>query len=604
MVKASGGGTTESRAIHSLARDEHHMGGLPGRYRYHLILGDGHRSQFNLALQLGATALAIKAAMFDTKLRWKLARLRRKFSRDWVATLHEVNVLSRRGQPPRIHPLVVKTQRIYLEASRRVAAAMDNPPDWVPRLLDDWQQTLLAYERHDRAWLARRMDAFAKYEFYTSVLGDRGCSWAELPRHKRLADELVLLDQSYHDFSHPGSVFQQLEQAGLLNHRVGPRIEPGQEAEPFIPEVATRARPRAIFIRDHRNRPGFAIDWSCIQDHRQHRMIRLDDPFARELGDWVSMSRSRRPFRSDLSDPSILHEISQIYERGRYEEAHAILLRGEMIYHLHGNELSGEVLRQKAWLHARCGLPDGEQLLSYVYFEPPTTLSGINDYCNVLRFVGLCPRLEQMQPWIERGRMILRADDGADDVEQAAVFREHVAVAFARNGRTDEAMALLAPALAEPARGRTSLRLQAQLLATLGETCRRRGQAAEARRALHGAMHIQVDHDYVGDLSYCTWLSLAKSEDRPVDGIRWLERALALQRQNRDRVGLAAALLLEARLSDNGALADDNRNQVLAIRNQLPALRRCPVLSRIVDHWDAWINGDQIDREREDFWGL
>jgi tetratricopeptide (TPR) repeat protein len=604
MVTASGGATTESRAIHSLARDEHHMGLSPGRYRYHLLLGDGHRSQFNLALQLGATALAIKAAMFDCKLRRQLARLRRQFSEDWVATLHDVNVLSRHGQPVIVHPLVVTTQRLYLEAARRVVRAMDKPPEWVPRLLEDWQQTLLAYERQDRAWLASRMDAFAKYEFYTAVLNAQQCSWAELPRRERLFDELSLLDQSYHEFCCPGSVFRQLERTGLLNHRVGPLIEPGRESDPYIPEVATRAKPRAIFIRDHRNRPEFTIDWSYIQDNRRRRVVHLEDPFAQELGEWVPAIRRRRSLGIDIFESPTRDEILQVYDHGRYEEAHALLLDGEMAHQLHGVELPDSVRRQKAWVHARCGLLDGERLLAQVYREPPTSLIGITDYCHVIRFVGLCPRLERILPWIERGRRLLRTNIPSGDVEQAAIFREHAAVAFTRNGRTDEALDLLEPALAEPARGQTSLRSQAQLLATLGETYRRIGRIAEARQALDEAARIQVDRDYAGYLSYCTWLSLAKSEASPESGVGWLERALAIQRQNRDRVAIAATLLLEARLSDNSDLADANRNRVLAIRNQLPALRECPTLSRIVDHWDAWINCDQLDLEREDFWGL
>ena len=97
---------------------------------------------------------------------------------------------------------------------------------------------------------------------------------------------------------------------------------------------------------------------------------------------------------------------------------------------------------------------------------------------------------------------------------------------------------------------------------------------------------------------------MAKSEARPADGIRWLERAKAVQQRNRDRVGLVTTLLLEARLSDDQMLIEENKVQVRAIRNELPALCQCPLLDRIMDHWDAWIDPDEIDREQEDFWGL
>ncbi len=132
MELATGGGTTEMRAIHSTAREEHHMGARPKHFRYHQILGDGHRSHFNLALQFGATALAIKAILFDSKLRSELQRLRKEFGKSWVATLQQLNVLAAPGQPLGIHPLVLTTQRLYLEAARRYAdtlterAAMDS----------------------------------------------------------------------------------------------------------------------------------------------------------------------------------------------------------------------------------------------------------------------------------------------------------------------------------------------------------------------------------------------------------------------------------------------------------------------------------------------
>jgi hypothetical protein len=48
VLAADRGGTTvEGRALFSTARQEHHVGNRRGLYRCHLILGDGHRSQFS-----------------------------------------------------------------------------------------------------------------------------------------------------------------------------------------------------------------------------------------------------------------------------------------------------------------------------------------------------------------------------------------------------------------------------------------------------------------------------------------------------------------------------------------------------------------------------
>jgi tetratricopeptide (TPR) repeat protein len=604
MAKASGGGTTDSRAVHSLAREEHHMGRLPRRYRYHLILGDGHRSQFNLALQLGATALAVKAVTLDAELRKQLVSLRKEFSPDWITTLREVNVLSRGGRPLQIHALVLPTQRLYLEAARRVAAAMEAPPDWIHRTLADWEQTLLAYERLDRTWLARHLDAFAKYDFYSAVLADRGCEWTGLLRQTALFRELALLDQSYHEFCHADSVFSQLEAAGMLDHRVGPRIEPGQEPEPYVPEVATRARPRARFIRDHRHSSDFELDWSVIQDRRQHRYIRLDDPFAAELGEWVSISRASRGGSRGPAEERLVGEVLNMVDLGHFFEAQTLLEHAEMFCGMEGVEMTTEVLRQRAWLRARGGFQDGESLLRHVYRDPPTTLRGMADYCGLYRFTGLCPNLHAMQLWIERGLILLTRGVSDEDIEDAAVLREHAGTALARHGRTDHALVLLQPGLAEPVWQRTSTRMQAQLLAALGETYRRMGQRSEARRMLERAMRMQMEYEWFDQLSYSTWPSLAKFEEHPADGLAWLTQAKQVQQRGRDRVGLATTLLLESRLANGARDVEDNKNQVLEIRSPLPALRQCPVLTRILDHWDAWIAPDDIDRQSDDFWGL
>lgn len=604
MAKASGGGTTDARAIHSLAREEHHMGHCPRRYRYHLILGDGHRSHFNLALQLGATALAVKAVTFDAQLREQLVSLRHEFSPDWIATLREVNVLCRGGRPLQIQPLVLRTQRLYLQAARRVAAAMEAPPAWIQRTLADWQRTLLAYEHLDRTWLARHLDAFAKYDFYSAVLADRGCSWAGLRRQTALFRELALLDQSYHELCRDDSVFSQLETAGMLDHRVGSRLEPGQEPEPYVPEVATRARTRARFIRDHRHSSDLELDWSCIHDRRQLRYIRLDDPFAEALGEWIPISKARRAASRGPAEECLLAEVVNLVDRGHFTEAQTLQQHAEMFCGLEGIETTSALLRLRAWFRARSGSLDGESLLRDVYRDRPTTLRGIADYCGVYRFTGLCPDWFAMQPWIERGQALLARGVSHEDIEDAAAFREHAGLALARHGRTNHALVLLQPALAEPAWQRTSLRLQAQLLAALGETYRRKGLVIEARSALERAQRIQLEHTWLGQLAYSTWPSLAKLEADPADGLVWLARARPLQQRGQDRVGLATTLLLESRLANGAREMEDNKNQVLELRNALPALRQCPVLTRILDHWDAWTAPDDLDRQREDFWGL
>jgi pup-ligase protein len=287
MELATGGGTTEQRAIHSTAREEHHMGARPRLYRYHQILGDGHRSQFNLALQFGATALALKAIFFDKKLAGDLDRIGAfPPTESWVALLRRLNVLAPLGKPLGIDPLITRTQRVYLNGARRYADSLREMPEWIPDTLRDWEQTLTAYERLDRPWLAARLDTFAKYEFYSAVLREMGKTWETLPEHRGVFTELALLDHSYHDFCSPESVFVRLERAGMLQHRVGEQTKPGQENDPFVPETKTRAQARARFIRENATQGKFIVDWPWVFDVENGRRRTIFDPFAKQYDQW------------------------------------------------------------------------------------------------------------------------------------------------------------------------------------------------------------------------------------------------------------------------------------------------------------------------------
>jgi hypothetical protein len=289
MEQDIGGNTTGHRAIHSTCREEHHVGSLEGLYRYHPIIGDGHRSQFNLALQLGATALALQAICGDADFDRHLSRLP-PLATDgsWLRALRAFNVLAEPGAAPRVHPAALGIQNVYLEASRSFAARQEASPEWAPRLLDEWQATLDAAARGDDEWLSRRLDAFIKHKLFSRLLEARGVSWTQLPRRLDVFYELALSDQDYHEFAREDSVFHRLEAAKLLSHRVGESVAPGGEAEAFVPETSTRARARARFIKEHAGAAGetLCMDWAMVYDLRKCRVRKLYDPFAAEYGPW------------------------------------------------------------------------------------------------------------------------------------------------------------------------------------------------------------------------------------------------------------------------------------------------------------------------------
>ena len=281
MRRTDGGGTTQDRAIHSTCREEHHMGTRPDSFRYHLILGDGHRSQFNLALQVGATALALRVVEETPDLEHRLARVGSiQIRRSWLSTLRRFNLLARSGEEPRVDPKVIAVQRVYLDAAKEWYDGEREAPPWVPRLLGDWEATLAALETMDLSWLSERLDTFIKYRLWSDVLHGAGRTWHELRNATQTQSELALIDHDYHAFCDPNSPFVRLDRRGLLAQRVGAPIVPGHEAEPFVPDTQTRARARGRFIRENARKNHLVMDWSAAHDARDGRRWDLSDPFA------------------------------------------------------------------------------------------------------------------------------------------------------------------------------------------------------------------------------------------------------------------------------------------------------------------------------------
>lgn len=287
LAADTGGGTTDRRALFSTSRQEHHAGGRPGHYRCHLILGDGHRSHFSQLLHLGTTALVLRAV---EALPDRVAPIPRRAgadqSRFWLASAREFNLLAKPGRPLRVSPLSVDVQNFYLDLASDFVARLDNPPDWADRLLGDWSETLSRLRDADEDWLARRLDPWIKHRIFSAWLSERGNCWQDVSGRPDLLDGLALLDGDYHTFSDDENLFDRIEDAGLLQHRSSPRIDPGAEAIPFVPRVETRARSRARFILESYMIPGLVMDWSVVEDSGERLRRRLDDPFASSYTPW------------------------------------------------------------------------------------------------------------------------------------------------------------------------------------------------------------------------------------------------------------------------------------------------------------------------------
>lgn len=282
IAREVGGGTCENRAIHSTAREQQLVGTGPW-HRYHLVVGDGLRSQFSLALQTGTTALVLKAIAANPQCVGPLPRTPSGRPHVWLQALRRFNVLAQPGEPLRVHPLVIKVQHLYLDAAQRWANHVGEVPTWVPKILATWKRTLDALEKNDTDWLVRRLDPWIKHELFSEYLRRRGHQWKDAPCNRNLLAQLALLNQNYHEITNPNSLFNTLDQTGELDHRIAPFLLPGREDEPFVPLTGTRSRARARFIQNHATEQGIAANWDTVIDMSGDRSWSLNDPFAIEF---------------------------------------------------------------------------------------------------------------------------------------------------------------------------------------------------------------------------------------------------------------------------------------------------------------------------------
>lgn len=615
-----GGGTTHERALVSLGREEHHMGEDRTRFRCHLLLGDGHRSQWNRAMHFGCTALALKAIDFDATLLHRLPALPpTNLDNPWVKVTHGFNILALAGESPRVDPLVVIVQRVYLDGARRWADSLSDPPGWVGRLLDDWQTMLTAFERNDLDWLDRRLDAWIKYRLFTTVLKQAGDRWADVPDNKELSARLALVDHSYHEFTSTRSAFAQLDGAGALDHRVGDVTPPGSESEAYVPDTTTRARPRAQFIKEHRGSATLFVDWSVVHDVQQRRFRRLDHPFAQAFGPWQNQPPAVDNFDFELfrraasrrrgTEGSSGHEVDQrlaevlsSYEAGRYEEASGRLdaLAALGVQQFDESQRKS-YLRYRTFVETRRGMLEAARYLGELPAREWFDLQIACDNAFVARFSGLAPRHDFGQ-CVDFGMSLLSSNPTAPC---PPALHEHHGASLAVQGNLAEAREVLERTRAS-ALWVGNDRILARLLVLLADVYRQLNEPSVARSRLEEAEDLQVSNGYEGDLADFTCLTQARLETDRRSVSSLLEQARSIQTGSGNRMGLARTLLLQARLVPPrySFTSERSKRRVQKLVSRIPALAECRLTTKIIAHWREWTSGDTPAGERDHFWGL
>ncbi|MFQ5654371.1 MAG: proteasome accessory factor PafA2 family protein [Planctomycetota bacterium] len=312
-----------------------------GYHRLHLICGESLSSHRAAWLKVATTALVvalveagIASERGGLKLRGPLGAME-VFSRDTACR-------ERVPLAPGIELTAAQIQRHYLELAegsldspfmppwaeaicrewRRVLDALDEDPEGLSRTLD-WRIKLSLYRDHARrrgfppervtAWndivagletargklgkarsgeddpvplvdlaLSTRSPIRAEVKELDPLLRKAGLAWSELPSFLELRQELFELDMRFGQLGEEG-IFQRLDEAGLLEHRVeGVRDIDRARREP-PPTSRARLRGETIRrLRRQRKKAESYCDWRCVWDLKRKKRLDLSDPFATE----------------------------------------------------------------------------------------------------------------------------------------------------------------------------------------------------------------------------------------------------------------------------------------------------------------------------------
>ncbi len=150
-----------------------------------------------------------------------------------------------------------------------------------------------------------------------------------------------------------------------------------------------------------------------------------------------------------------------------------------------------------------------------------------------------------------------------------------------------------------------SARMKARILATAGEALRLTGDQRQAGRYLKEAVQIQLEHRYFGLLADFTYASLAKWE-------RTWPPVPAVAGQGHQHPDAATGITSDIRTRScwkrDSATARTGwkppEQTILTHREALPALAECPLLGRILEHWEKWVGREKLTDEDDEFWGL
>ncbi|MEY2409048.1 MAG: proteasome accessory factor [Verrucomicrobiota bacterium] len=637
--------STDSRGIYHF-KDESLS--CPGWSRLHLLCGESVMSHRAMLLKAGTTALVV--AMIegglnpgvDVRLKMPIEAMR-AFNAD--TTAGATGRLAAGG-----HMTALEIQRHYLEFAE-AHLAHGCMPAWAAPLCRCWRETLDSLRRGIPA-VDRMLDWAIKHSLYEErirrrgitsqqlafwnqvlrkfgtrrteapaaippltagcVLGavetlrkfetsrsELGLAWEEVDNVLQLRAELCELEVRFSRLG-PKGIFHALDRAGFLQHAVPEVTLASIEEATETPPARGRAGVRGALIRKLQGHGRYTADWSGVSD-LAGRWINLSDPFPAGTPDW------QPSFGEDTAGlhpaRQLLERIERQYDSGEYEAAWSALNTLRQIRRQLPRPVMERTLQLTAWVQSRRGQPaEALQALDELAGGNSRDLEKVNDVISTLRFNGLVARPELMLPWVQQADELL-AQSPEPPLSLRLAIPGHKAALLARTGSLAEARGMLVHAFTIGSTHNPQSRVLARNLCDLAELHRRLGDERSAEDCLERAGLIQISNRYEGDFAEFNLPRRARMIAGRAMAKSLLNQARLIQRRLGHRVGMVKTVLLQARLFPSLWHNQRRKRILLAWHRDLPMLRDCPLMNRIMAHWEDWVSGVRGEGD-EDFWGM
>lgn len=635
------------------ARDEPLGNGV--HRRLHLTSGESLCSHLSMYLKLGTTALVVAMSEAGLNPAADLCPL------DPTSAIRAIAddptcrcVVPVHG--PAGCASAVQIQRAYLQAAR---ANLSAPwmPHWAPRVIERWASILDLIESGAPGSVARHLDWAIKFQLFVRHARDRGFSpeavdawdsdldqipvgrigghfhllpqdaprilqhattqrllinpcplfqapdskWDQLAEVLNLRLQLLEIDTRFSNVS-AGGIFNQLDAAGVLEHRLPEVCEEGiVRALGEAPED-TRAAVRSRAIRHlSRRKSGkkFLADWHRIvrEDHRLE--MSMPDPIDcrprwRRLPKSGANPASAMPRRHRVPEPtSMIDEVVAAYQKAKFVQALELAQRlVEFARRRFATSAAGSpgyrAMRYLAWCSARLGLRDPTDLLDAIHHNPAESSEAVGDYLFIYRMMGFTPH-EKIESWVQVATSFLLGN------RMCAEIAEPLGSYYLARGDLERARYYLAPliSLSEPLRG-------TRARAALADVYRRSGDPGAARGVLR-QMKLHRAAQVVGIVAHDVLPADAKLETSSEQRRNLLQLAYSLHERMNCLSGMIRVSVLKARCCGSHNEAQSLKDLIVRQSSALPMIERCPKYQSILSQWDKWTLDDSPN-ESGDFW--